>query len=99
MFTQEALKGDLFSYPKSWISSASPSDLLHRSEGSWALIFSSRDSALPIRAPLVYEAPARCCGKRKRWALQLLTLSSEREASCGCESPTSKEVKLGYPSH
>lgn len=52
--TQEVLgEEDLLSYPKSWSSSASPSDLLHRSEGSWALIFPSRDSALPIRAPRV----------------------------------------------
>lgn len=78
-------KEDLLSYPKSWSSSASPSDLLHRSEGSWALIFPSRDSALPIRAPHGHCAPARCYGKRQRerWVLPLLTVcSSERSLLC-----------------
>lgn len=46
-------KGDQLSYPKSWSSSASPSDPLHRSEGARVLIFPSRDSALPIRPPHV----------------------------------------------
>lgn len=38
-------------------------------------------------------------GKRQRDGLCCSLHSSEREASCGCESPTSKEVKLGYSSH
>ena len=103
-FTQEPPgEGDLPSYPKSWSSSASPSDLLHRSEGSWVLIFPSRLSALPIHAPHVHKAPAKvlwvsgregrlCCSSQS-------PLLGETQAGCGCKSPTSKEVKLGYSSH
>ena len=50
-------EGVLPSYPKSWSGSASPSNLLHRSKGSWVLISPSGDSALPIRTPRVREAP------------------------------------------
>lgn len=95
-------KGDFLSYPKSWSSSTSPSDLLHRSEGSWVLIFPSGSSALPIRALLsACEAPGRCCGEEERGAQLLLRLPllSEPGACCGCESPSSEEVKLGYSSH
>lgn len=96
MLTQEALwKLNLFSYPKSCSSSASPSDLLHRSEGSWVLIFPPRDSALPIRAPHVCEAPAGAEGRSSGFCCS--SHSPLREASC--ESPTLKEVKLGYSSH
>lgn len=69
----------VLSYPRSWSSSVSPSDLLHRSEGSWELIFPFRDSALPIRAPPVRQA------RRALWhgATEALLHSSPRRAATG----------------
>ena len=102
--TQEALgDGELPSYPKSWSSSASPYDLLHRSEGSWVLIFASGVSALAIHDPHVHEAPAKVLWVRGREGRLCCSSQSpllgETQAGCSCKSPTSKEVKLGYSSH